>query len=203
MLAEDIVMQTAAAAFSRGPDCVITAWNVGAESLFALPAREVVGRRCCDVVAGLDIFGNEYCADTCACWRMAARDRQIRPFRITSRDAFGHPLELRVSVLAAGGRRGTELVHVIEESASRMVFSAFPRDLDGPEGAEAWRLGALTPRELEVLRLLSDGTSTEEIADRLTISVTTVRNHIARCLTKLDAHSRLEAVTVARRLDLV
>ncbi|MEN8162954.1 MAG: LuxR C-terminal-related transcriptional regulator [Acidobacteriota bacterium] len=34
-------------------------------------------------------------------------------------------------------------------------------------------------------------------------SPTTVRNHISRCLHKLDAHSRVEAVGVARRLDLV
>ncbi|MCK5379569.1 MAG: response regulator transcription factor, partial [Acidobacteria bacterium] len=47
------------------------------------------------------------------------------------------------------------------------------------------------------------GYGTEEIADRLMISPNTVRSHISQCLQKLDAHSRVEAVGVARRLDLV
>jgi DNA-binding NarL/FixJ family response regulator len=53
------------------------------------------------------------------------------------------------------------------------------------------------------LRLLSEGRSTRDIAGQLVITLTTVRNHIARCLNKLSAHSRLEAVSIARHLDLV
>lgn len=203
MQPEDMVFQSAAAAFCRGPDGEITAWNGAAERLFALPAGEVVGRKCCDVIAGNDVFGNQYCADDCACWRMAARNRPIRPFRITSRDAHGRSLELRVSALAARGRQGVGLVHVVEGSATRAVFSACPRGVDRAENAGGLALGTLTRRELDVLRLLAEGMSTDDIAARLTISPTTVRNHVSRCLAKLDAHSRLEAVAVARRLDLV
>ncbi|HSL17253.1 MAG TPA: PAS and helix-turn-helix domain-containing protein [Methylomirabilota bacterium] len=203
MQPEDMVLQSAAAAFCRGPDGEITAWNGAAERLFALPAGEVVGRRCCDVIAGNDVFGNQYCADDCACWRMAVRNRPIRPFRITSRDAYGRPLELRVSAFATRGGQGVGLVHVVEGSATRRVFSACPRDPDAVETSGDWVLGILTRRELEVLRLLAEGMSTDEIAEQLTISPTTVRNHVSRCLAKLDAHSRLEAVALARRLDLV
>ena len=55
----------------------------------------------------------------------------------------------------------------------------------------------LTRRELEVLELLVEGASGGEIADRLYVSANTVRNHVQRILTKLDAHSRLQAVAVA------
>ena len=61
----------------------------------------------------------------------------------------------------------------------------------------------LTDRELEILGLLSQGMSTGEIVEHLTISVHTVRNHIRTLLGKLGAHSRLEAVSIATRRGLV
>lgn len=61
----------------------------------------------------------------------------------------------------------------------------------------------LTTREAEVLVLLADGVSTREIASRLFISVNTARNHVQRLIAKLGAHSRLEAVAVARRNGLL
>ena len=61
----------------------------------------------------------------------------------------------------------------------------------------------LTPRQLQVLRLVAGAHSTEEIADRLSISRHTVRNHIQAVLERLGASSKLEAVTVARREGLL
>ncbi len=61
----------------------------------------------------------------------------------------------------------------------------------------------LTDREREVLTLLSTGQSTDEIVAELVLSPHTVRNHIRNVLTKLDAHSRLEAVAIAGRAGLV
>jgi two-component system, NarL family, nitrate/nitrite response regulator NarL len=63
--------------------------------------------------------------------------------------------------------------------------------------------GDLTPRELEVLHRLAAGETTNEIADALFLSVHTVRNHIANTLSKLHARSRLEAVAIATRDDLI
>lgn len=56
----------------------------------------------------------------------------------------------------------------------------------------------LTPRQVEVLRLLEQGRSTQQIANELHLSIETVRNHIAALLRTLDVHSRIEAVAVAR-----
>jgi DNA-binding NarL/FixJ family response regulator len=61
----------------------------------------------------------------------------------------------------------------------------------------------LTRRELEVLRLLGDGVGTKEMAARLQVSPNTIRNHVRALLAKLGAGTRLEAVTIARRLDLI
>lgn len=61
----------------------------------------------------------------------------------------------------------------------------------------------LTTREIEVLAGLAEGRTTQAIADSLGLSANTVRNHITSILSKLGAHSRLEAVTVGLRMGLV
>lgn len=61
----------------------------------------------------------------------------------------------------------------------------------------------LSPRQHDVLVLLGEGVSPAAIAARLDLSLPTVRNHIAAALHKLDAHSALEAVVVARRQGLL
>ncbi|MHB1783166.1 MAG: response regulator transcription factor, partial [Acidimicrobiales bacterium] len=65
------------------------------------------------------------------------------------------------------------------------------------------RPDALTDRELTVLRLLEQGSSNAVIASELVISVNTVRNHVQSVLSKLGAHSKLEAVARARSSGLL
>ena len=62
---------------------------------------------------------------------------------------------------------------------------------------------ALTPRQHEILLLLAEGRTTPEIAATLGLALETVRNHVRGLLRALGVHSRLEAVAVARRFDLL
>ncbi len=61
----------------------------------------------------------------------------------------------------------------------------------------------LTLREREVLRLVADGLSTPDMAARLVVSTNTVRNHVQSILSKLGAHSKLEALIIATRSNLL
>ena len=61
----------------------------------------------------------------------------------------------------------------------------------------------LTERELEVLALLAEGLTNSEIAERIVVSVHTVRNHVANLSAKLGAHSKLEALSIAIRRGLL
>jgi DNA-binding NarL/FixJ family response regulator len=61
----------------------------------------------------------------------------------------------------------------------------------------------LSPREIEVLRLLAEGHSNAEIAARLYISSKTVRNHVTNILAKLDVPTRTAAATRALRHGLI
>jgi LuxR family maltose regulon positive regulatory protein len=64
-------------------------------------------------------------------------------------------------------------------------------------------LEALTPREMEVLRLLAQGASNQEIAETLFITVRTVKAHVSRILAKMGVKSRTRAVSKAQQLDLI
>jgi DNA-binding NarL/FixJ family response regulator len=70
-------------------------------------------------------------------------------------------------------------------------------------GADRRQIEPLTPRELEVLRALSEGLSTPEICDRLFIAPNTLRTHVQNIMGKLRVHSKLEAVAFALRHRLV
>lgn len=62
---------------------------------------------------------------------------------------------------------------------------------------------ALRPREIEVLTLVASGLPNKQIAQRLTLSLNTVRNHVQSVLYKLHAHSKLEAVATAVREGII
>lgn len=85
---------------------------------------------------------------------------------------------------------------VIIEIARRVASARERTALERP-------VEALTPRELDVLRALSQGLSTHEICDQLSISPNTLRTHVQNIVAKLRVHSKLEAVTFALRHRLV
>lgn len=65
------------------------------------------------------------------------------------------------------------------------------------------RYEALTPREQQVMRLLAEGISIKEIAERLFISPKTVENHRTNIMSKLELHSAVELIRYAARLGLI
>ena len=69
---------------------------------------------------------------------------------------------------------------------------------DGPSSS-----GGLSPREIEVLRLMAAGKSNQEIADHLVISRNTVRRHVSNSLDKMGVANRTQAVIYARDHDLL
>jgi DNA-binding CsgD family transcriptional regulator len=70
-------------------------------------------------------------------------------------------------------------------------------------GARASADAMLSPREREVLRLIAHGSSNQQIADTLYITLRTVKAHVTSILTKLDLPSRAAVVAYAHRNDLV
>jgi PAS domain S-box-containing protein len=110
--------------------------------------------------------------------------------------------EYEVDVFTADGhRRRVEISSVPIKDGDR-CHAIFGVALPAKARSTAAR-ARLTPRQTEVLRILGEGGSTDEIATMLHLSKETVRNHVRHILRALGAHSRLEAVAIAHRQGLL
>jgi DNA-binding NarL/FixJ family response regulator len=96
-----------------------------------------------------------------------------------------------------------EIRRAIETVLAGEMF--VPEDA-APEGGEQsalmHRLSTLTPQQVRVLMMLSDGLMNKQIAYELTISEATVKAHVSAILQKLDVDSRTQAVIAASRIEL-
>jgi len=93
-------------------------------------------------------------------------------------------------------------IRVVSEGGSLLqpvVASKLLRQISQEQGSPE----ALTPRELEVLRLMGQGLQNKEIAAQLVITERTVKFYVSSILGKLDAGNRTEAVTIAAHRGLI
>jgi PAS domain S-box-containing protein len=102
-----------------------------------------------------------------------------------------------VLVSTRGTRVAVELSSVPLMNGERVV-GVFGLIEERPDNTRSAPPPHLTPRQVEVLRLLEQGRSTKQMAAELQLSTETVRNHIRRLFQALGVNSRLEAVAAAR-----
>jgi DNA-binding NarL/FixJ family response regulator len=105
--------------------------------------------------------------------------------------------------LVAGIRAVASGEALLAPSVTRRVIAEFVRRPPAPATSREPKLAELTPRELEVLKLIAAGKSNAEIAGHLFVSNTTVKTHVARILMKLDLRDRVQAVVLAYQSGLV
>jgi DNA-binding NarL/FixJ family response regulator len=91
---------------------------------------------------------------------------------------------------------------LLSPSVTRRLIEEFARQPEAEPIDEA-RLGDLTDRELEVLRLLAGGLSNREIASALYIGEATAKTHVSHVLTKLGVRDRVQAVVLAYEAGVV
>lgn len=107
--------------------------------------------------------------------------------------------------LIAGVRATARGEGALSPSIARRVIDGYVAGRRNPavDPADARRISDLTSRERDVLRLLGDGLSNHEIADRLSVSEHTVKSHVSRVLTKTECRDRGQAAALARRTLVV
>ena len=203
------------AVFAFDGNDLIILWNKACERLLGRPAYQVLGRRCYDVLCGRDVHGNRYCGASCPITTQARShpDEELHPFLMDVPGPGGVLRRISATPFAISGGHPSlaTIVHVLRDPDSQA--SALERELavaveEGPSAGVAPRtsagnIAALTDREQEILRKMAQGLTTDAIAGELFISPVTVRNHIARILSKLDVHTKLAAVAFAYQNGLV
>jgi PAS domain S-box-containing protein len=214
---QELLKSTAVAAFSSDQSGRITVWNQAAEALLGYEATRVVGKPCCKVIRGRDLFGNRFCNESCAVRKMRRHHEPIHPYEFQVMNRSGEMLNVKCSVIiapSANGRR-YDFIHMLEplDPAPEIDLGELAQWCGATKGVPATPdkrkpvsedpIRPLTPRETEVLRLVASGTSTKEITHVLGIQASTVYNHIQHILDKLGAHTKLQAVYIAQQRGLL
>jgi PAS domain S-box-containing protein len=204
---DELTSSTADAAFVVDSRRRVVAWNRAAAQLLGYEGRQVLGKRCHEILRGTDLYGNPFCQECCPLVRAVLRREPLHRFAANLRSASGRNVCVRVVALllphGASGER--DILHVLapcicpEQAVAIEEQNEAPGN--GPDRGDL--LDLLSPREVEVLKLIGDGKSTGEIASLLCISAVTVRNHAQRIMRKLDVHCRLAAVSAARRSGML
>lgn len=207
-------------AYAVSLDQTILSWNQAAQRILGFSPEQVLGRRCHDVLGGLTAGGIvPGCLEGCPSMRALKAGEVPGAVDVKILCASGERREVTVTpmVVAGRGNDAPVLVHVIHDRSDsdspeeatesvreRLVRRGADVVSDRPAAAPDSAQGSeLTPRELEVLRLVALGRSTPEIAGELAISSHTVLNHIRNFRRKLDAATKLAAVVTAIRLGLL
>jgi DNA-binding NarL/FixJ family response regulator len=110
------------------------------------------------------------------------------------KDATPEEILAAVRVVAAGEAS-------LDPRVTRRMLARFTQVPHAAPATEE-RLADLTPRELEILRLVGGGMTNDEIADALVISTTTVKTHVSHILSKLGARDRVQLVVIAFQAGL-
>jgi DNA-binding CsgD family transcriptional regulator len=184
------------------PDRRINHLNGRAEGLLGLSSAKCVGRPCSEVIRGRTVKGRPFCSELCPVVRQLDFQAEIEPFRI--RIGAGRKARwVQVVVIAAHAPdiSGPYMVHCVidddrEQRFRRYLTKVMTRSPKARLVSNRLRGTRLTRREKEILALLSDDASLREIADKLHLSYTTVRNHVQHILNKLGVHSTMEAVAL-------
>ncbi|HEX2313766.1 MAG TPA: response regulator transcription factor [Thermomonospora sp.] len=155
--------------------------------------------------------------DGLAATRQIASDERLSGVRIVILTTF--ELDEYVFEALRGGASGflvkdtepVELIHAVRAvaagdallspSVTRRLIAEFATRAKAP--APSVRLNALTDREREVMALVGEGLTNEEIAERLVVSPATAKTHVSRTMVKLGARDRAQLVVFAYETGLV
>ena len=200
---------TADAVFVVDPNLRIVHWDSRTESLTGVVAEEAVGRPCHEVLAGELEDGGSFCDHQRSAMSLARAGRPVEHYDVRLRTRWGQERWVNASNLSVDSEEGPYLVHLLRDAQKSQETLKMAKALVelSPKKDSLIRerddVPDLTPRQLEVIKLLAEGKSARQIGSELYLSQATVRNHIRALLQALGAHSQLEVLARARELGIL
>jgi PAS domain S-box-containing protein len=218
----DTLCNTADGVFIVDANKRILRWNKGAERILGIPENEVLNRECHRVLSGKSRPDKVICGQNCKIHQSAIRGTPIYNFDMLTQAGEGKSVWLNVSIVSPQDGSDPFVAHILRDitqgKTRALAVDQFLSDLEasalGTKENSADKASfktaaaaghpapdktapVLSEREIEVLTLLAEGLSTKSLAQKLSISHFTARNHIQNILVKLDLHSKAQAVSYA------
>lgn len=209
----DLLSNSIDAMFAIDGSQQVVCWNQGCEDLTGVSAVEAIGSPCHEVLQGHEPCGRRFCKPDCSLSQLAKGGPSPKSvsLRIPTRESGKIQVNVGTMLIPSPVDQEWRVVHFMRRGHRKASPGLFAREdlggngktrQQGSAGSASHGLCLLTEREREILRLLNHGLTTDAMSHHLHISTTTVRNHIQRLMTKLNVHSRVEAVTYAHRFHL-
>jgi PAS domain S-box-containing protein len=179
---------------------------------------DVLGRSCYEVIQGRDDHDHAWCRTNCTVTSRTKTGQPVETFNTLAKTKGGDLRWINVSILAletAGEEDSLAVLHLFRDASELKRSEQFARQVlhlvetMHQQPARVTAAGGsrlpepLTAREMEVLHLLAQGFSTQQIVQALSISRSTTRNHIQNICQKLEVHTRAQAVAYAFEHGLV
>jgi PAS domain S-box-containing protein len=193
-------------------------WNAAAERITGYQADEVLGRSCHEIFGSEQRAGRHNCQPHCLVMQAAKNHEPVPTYNVLGRTKAGAAILLNISVLVPLARHGSlSTIHLFRDATHQLRYETCieqilcaAAQLPGPQQPQIQRALQATPffaplsaREKEVLRLLVQGQAAREIAETLSISYVTVRNHLHTIMRKFGVHSQRQVIQLALQHQLV
>ena len=214
----DFFYSAADGIFAIGRKQRIIYWNQGCEELFGVSSNWVLGRHCCDVIQGCNpVTNKQFCSQDCC---VAKLSNGVGPapksFKVKINKDDAKPIVVGINIVLVPSECKNDWIvtHFLHRENSPSVLNSFEyakhrhslvsqKSLDRVSVVSDQQQCCLTNRENEVLLLMAEGLTSSDISQRIDISKTTVRNHVQHILSKLNVHSKAEAVAYAYRHHII
>lgn len=181
--------------------------NNSFERLMGYSSQQLCGRSCADVLCGTDLHGRAFCGPHCPIPKTVTGQPAISDFDLVVRRADGDSVLVNIgtSYISAEMHESNTQIDVFfslrRVNPRHLLQRMAMPPLEEPVIAVSAR-SRLTSREKEILALAARGISTNQIAQRLSISSQTVRSHFKNIYPKLGVNSRAEAIIFAIQQDM-
>ena len=180
--------------------------NSSCANMLGYSENDIRDKTCAGILHCMDMHGESICED-CPVKQMARGDLPFRDFDMVVKQKSGNTILVNVGANYTSAKvqqkdSNVDVILSLRRINSQRLLQRMS-NRNKTKNGRTRRVSILTNREKEMLTLASEGIKTLHIAEQKCISIETVRNHFKNILSKLGAHSRTEAVSMALRQNII